>query len=174
MAAPDKDVLILDKPEQLKALGHPLRLRVLEMLGADGEQPMTNRELAQRLGVDPGHLHFHVRMLLRAGLIDRADGGRGREKPYRALARTVRVAPQLLQSSLASDLQAAMLDEVQRGFAAHQQSGFRSAQVTLRISEERALELITEFVERLRDAEEPEADQVVLTAVVHPPSPRET
>jgi hypothetical protein len=90
------------------------------------------------------------------------------------LARTVRVAPQLLQSSLASDLQAAMLDEVQRGFAAHQQSGFRSAQVTLRISEERALELITEFVERLRDAEEPEADQVVLTAVVHPPSPRET
>ncbi len=28
------DVLTLDKPEQLKALGHPLRLRVLETLGA--------------------------------------------------------------------------------------------------------------------------------------------
>ena len=173
MAAPTSDVLILDKPEQLKALGHPLRLRVLEMLGADGERPMTNRELAQRLGVDPGHLHFHVRMLLRAGLIDRANGGKGREKPYRALARTVRVAPQLLQSSLASDLQAAMLDEVQRGFAAYQQSGFRSAQVTLRISEERALELMAEFVERVRDAEEPHAEPVVLTAVVHPPSPRD-
>ena len=47
---------------------------------------MTNRELAQKLGVDPGHLHFHVKMLLRAGLIERAEGGRGREKPYRAVA----------------------------------------------------------------------------------------
>ena len=73
------DVLTLERPEQLKALGHPLRLRVLEMLGADNEDPMTNRELAQRLGVYPGHLHFHVKMLLRAGLIERADGGSGRE-----------------------------------------------------------------------------------------------
>ena len=166
---PPTDVLVLDKPEQLKALGHPLRLRVLEMLGADGEgAAMTNRELAQRLGVDPGHLHFHVRMLLRAGLIERADAGRGREKPYRARAKTVRVAPQLLQSSLASDLQAAMLDEVQRGFAAFQQSGFRSAQVTVRMTEEKALALMTEFVEKARDSEEPDAAPVVLTSVVHP------
>ncbi len=121
------DVLTLERPEQLKALGHPLRLRVLEMLGADGEEPMTNRELAQRLGVDPGHLHFHVKMLLKAGLIERADGGSGREKPYRALAKTVRVAPQLLHSSLATDLQAAMLEEVQQAFAAHQQGGGSAA-----------------------------------------------
>ena len=60
------DVLTLDKPEQLKALGHPLRLRVLETLGASDTERLTNRELASRLDVDPGHLHFHVRMLLRA------------------------------------------------------------------------------------------------------------
>ena len=54
------DVLTIERAEQLKALGHPLRLRVLEMLGGEGEEPLTNRELAQRLGVDPGHLHFHV------------------------------------------------------------------------------------------------------------------
>ena len=83
------DVLTLERPEQLKALGHPLRLRVLEMLGREARTRLTNRELAQRLGVDPGHLHFHVRMLLRAGLIERADGGAGREKPYRAVAKTV-------------------------------------------------------------------------------------
>jgi DNA-binding transcriptional ArsR family regulator len=29
--------LVLDKPEQLKALGHPLRVRVLEMLGQEGD-----------------------------------------------------------------------------------------------------------------------------------------
>src|SRR5215217_5839808 len=97
------DVFTIERAEQLKALGHPLRLRVLEMLGDEGSEPLTNRELAQKLGVDPGHLHFHVKMLLRAGLIERADGGHGREKPYRARARTVRVAPQLLSSRLTSD-----------------------------------------------------------------------
>ena len=70
----------IDRPEQLKALGHPLRLLVLEELGANTES-LTNRELAQRLGVDPGHLHFHVRMLQKAGLIELADGGQRREKP---------------------------------------------------------------------------------------------
>jgi DNA-binding transcriptional ArsR family regulator len=59
-------VLTIDKPEQLKALGHPLRLRVLELLG-ENDETLTNRELAQRLAVDPGHLHFHVRTLLKAG-----------------------------------------------------------------------------------------------------------
>src|ERR671929_2161 len=96
-AAPaERDVLTIGRPEQLKALGHPLRLRVLETLSKDSEEPLTNRDLAQRLGVDPGHLHFHVRMLLRAGLIELADGGRGREKPYRATAKTVRVASELI------------------------------------------------------------------------------
>jgi DNA-binding transcriptional ArsR family regulator len=167
-AAPASEVLTLDKPEQLKALGHPLRLRVLEMLGAEDEEPMTNRELAQRLGVDPGHLHFHVKMLLRAGLIERADSGKGREKPYRALAKTVRVAPQLLHSSLTTDLQAAMLEEVQRGFETHQQGGYRSAQVTVRISAERALELLTEFVEKAQEEDTPAEEPVVLTGIVHP------
>src|SRR6266498_5939241 len=111
VAAPSapSDVLTIERAEQLKALGHPLRLRVLEMLGGEGEEPLTNRELAQRLGVDPGHLHFHVKMLLRAGLIERAGGGKGREKPYRAVATTIRVAPQLLSGGGASDMQAAMI-----------------------------------------------------------------
>ena len=76
-AAPS--ALTIGRPDQLKALGHPLRLRVLEVLGESGEQ-LTNRQLAQRLGVDPGHLHFHVRMLLSAGLIELVEGQGRREK----------------------------------------------------------------------------------------------
>jgi DNA-binding transcriptional ArsR family regulator len=166
------DVLTLDKPEQLKALGHPLRLRVLETLGAGDSEHLTNRELASRLGVDPGHLHFHVRMLLRAGLIELDEsGGQGREKPYRAVARTVRVAPALLKSDATSDLRAAMLDEVQRGWAEHGTSGtFRSAQVTARISPEQAVELIQELAERAREAEDPSRAPIVITTVLHPPT----
>jgi DNA-binding transcriptional ArsR family regulator len=163
------DVLMLDRPEQLKALGHPLRLRVLETLGAGEGERFTNRELAQKLGVDPGHLHFHVRMLLRAGLIELTEGGQGREKPYRAVARTVRVAPELLASNLTSDLRAAMLDEVQRGWSEHGAEGtFRSAQVTARIPPEVALELIQDLAERAREAEKPSFEPLIITTVFHP------
>src|SRR5713226_10419224 len=165
------DVLTIERAEQLKALGHPLRLRVLEMLGGEGDRPLTNRELARRLGVDPGHLHFHVKMLLRAGLIERAEGGKGREKPYRAVATTVRVAPQLIQSRLTGDVQGAMLDEVQNAFSAREQ-GFRSAQVTARVTPEQGLDLVTELVEKAQDIEDSALDPLMITVFLHPPTSR--
>jgi DNA-binding transcriptional ArsR family regulator len=167
-----QDTLVIDKPEQLKALGHPLRVRVLEMLGQEGDWQLTNRELAQRLGVDPGHLHFHVRMLLKAGLIELAEAnGRGREKPYRAVAKVFRVAPELLAAGGASDLQAAMIDQVQRAHALYSQEGvFRGAQLEVKLSVERALELMAAFLEAARDLEDEGADKVVLTMFAHPPA----
>src|SRR5438874_12790403 len=164
-----KETLVLDKPEQLKALGHPLRVRVLEMLGQDGEWQLTNRELAQRLGVDPGHLHFHVRMLLKAGLIELADAnGRGREKPYRAVAKIFRVAPELLSAGGASDIQAAMIDQVQRAHAVYSADGtFRSAQLEVKLTMERALDLMGTLLETSRDREDASSDNVVLTLFAH-------
>jgi DNA-binding transcriptional ArsR family regulator len=156
----------------MKALGHPLRVRVLEMLGQEGDWQLTNRELAQRLGVDPGHLHFHVRMLLKAGLIELADTNvRGREKPYRAVAKTFRVAPELLAVGGARDLQAAMLDQVQRAHALYSGAGtFRSAQFEVRLTMDQARELMSEFLEQARTIENDEADKLVLTMFAHPPA----
>ena len=166
------ETYVLKEPEQLKALGHPLRVRVLEMLGQDGDWQLTNRELAQRLGVDPGHLHFHVRMLLKAGLIELADSeGRGREKPYRSVAKVFRVAPELLSAGGASDLQAAMIDQVQRAHGLYSAGGtFRSAQLEVKLSIEKALELMSTFLEAARDLEDESADKLVLTMFAHPPA----
>ena len=170
-----QDTLVLDKPEQLKALGHPLRVRVLEMLGEDTDWQLTNRELAERLGVDPGHLHFHVRMLLKAGLIELVENGRaGREKPYRAIARTFRVSPELLASGGARDLQAAMIDQVQRAHGTYSHDGaFRSAQLELRLPIDRALEMCTAFLQAARDVEDDTEEKVVITMFVHPPAAQE-
>jgi DNA-binding transcriptional ArsR family regulator len=164
--------LVLDKPEQLKALGHPLRVRVLEMLGQEGDWQLTNRELAQRLGVDPGHLHFHVRMLLKAGLIELAEAdGRGREKPYRAVAKVFRVAPELLAAGGASDIQAAMIDQVHRAHGLYSTEGvFRGAQLEVKLSIERASELMAAFMTAARDLEDDTAGKVVLTMFAHPPA----
>ena len=165
-----QDSLTIDQPEQLKALGHPLRLRVLEELGAQSES-LTNRELAQRLGIDPGHLHFHVRMLHKAGLIELVEGGHRREKPYRSAARTIRVAPELTSAGLSRDLHAAMLDEVQRACSKFGSQGrFRGAQVTVKLSLEQARELMREFNQRLEEAEDESEETFIFTTFFHPPT----
>jgi DNA-binding transcriptional ArsR family regulator len=165
-----RETLVIDRAEQLKALGHPLRLRVLEELGSRSEL-LTNRELALRLGVDPGHLHFHVRMLHRAGLIELAEGGQRREKPYRSAAKAIRVAPELTSAGLTGSLHAAMLDEVQRAFGKFAEQGrFRGAQVTVRISLDKARALLEEFNQKLEAAEDESEDTFVFTTLFHPPS----
>jgi DNA-binding transcriptional ArsR family regulator len=166
------DVLTIAKPEQLKALGHPLRLRVLEILGPQ-EEALTNRELAQRLGVDPGHLHFHVRMLLNAGLIELAPGGKGREKPYRAVYRHVRVAHELLATGAANDAQAAMLEQAQRGYVQFAPSGrFRTAQLNVRLDADAVRQLFREMVARAEELEDESQESLLITLFAHPhPAP---
>ncbi|HZB23852.1 MAG TPA: winged helix-turn-helix transcriptional regulator [Gaiellaceae bacterium] len=174
MAAVEKDplgVLTIEKPEQLKALGHPLRLRVLELLGENDEE-LTNRELAQRLEIDPGHLHFHVRTLLKAGLIQRSHGGHGREKPYRAVAHTIRVAPELLSATGATnDVHEAILQQVQEGWAKFGSQGrFRSAQMTVRMDPDRVRELWAMLADKADELEDESLEPIVITMVSHPHS----
>jgi len=166
------DVLTLDRPEQLKALGHPLRLRVLEMLGEETGEPLTNRELAGRIGIDPGHLHFHVRMLLKAGMIRLAESDSGRrEKPYQAVAKTIAVAPELLSAGESSDVNSAMLEEVQRGLARYSQAGrFRSLNDTVRINPERLVSLIETAIDQAQSEHDAEAESVVVSVFIHPPA----
>jgi DNA-binding transcriptional ArsR family regulator len=167
------DVLTIDRPEQLKALGHPLRLRVLEALGETGE-PMSNRELAQKLGVDPGHLHFHVRMLLKCGLIEQVASDKGREKPYRPAAKTLKVAPELVSAG-ASELQATVVEDVQKGWNAYADAGqFRFVRINARVSPERALEVLSGLVPTLEELEDEREETLTITAIMHPQTPDES
>jgi DNA-binding transcriptional ArsR family regulator len=70
---------------QAKAASHPLRLRILRLCG---QQPMTNKQLADRLHCQPGTTLYHVRLLVEAGLLEPAPVRTGTsgalEKPYRS------------------------------------------------------------------------------------------
>lgn len=55
------------KAELFRALGHPVRVRVLELL-AEGERSMG--ELAAASGLELSHLSQHVSVLRRAGVVD--------------------------------------------------------------------------------------------------------
>lgn len=72
-------------PEEAKALGHPLRLRIMRMCLVE---ELTNKQLADRLDRDPGTVLHHVRQLVSAGLLEPAPvrtGASGAlEKPYKS------------------------------------------------------------------------------------------
>jgi DNA-binding transcriptional ArsR family regulator len=75
--------------QEVKALAHPLRIRILRLCL---QREMTNKQLADRLGSDPGTVYYHVRQLVAAGLLTPAEVRTGEsgalEKPYRAATST--------------------------------------------------------------------------------------
>ena len=54
------------KAEFFKTLGHPARIRILELL-AEGEHSVT--ELMPELGLEPSHLSQQLAVLRRAGMV---------------------------------------------------------------------------------------------------------
>jgi DNA-binding transcriptional ArsR family regulator len=55
------------KAELFKALAHPARVRVLELL-TEGERSVG--ALAKQSGLEPSHLSQHLTLLRRAGIVD--------------------------------------------------------------------------------------------------------
>jgi DNA-binding transcriptional ArsR family regulator len=80
-------------PEQAKALARPIRLQIVDRLGALG--PTTVRELADALGRKPTAIYHHLAILEEAGLIEAEKSiGAKRGRPsdvYRAIASRVRL-----------------------------------------------------------------------------------
>ncbi len=71
-------------PETLRALAHPLRIRLLGLLRAEG--PSTASRLGERVGESSGATSYHLRELARYGFVEDAPGlGTGRERWWRAL-----------------------------------------------------------------------------------------
>jgi len=65
----------------LRALAHPVRIKLLEELTLGG--PMTATEVGERIGESPTTCSFHLRQLARYGFVEEAGGGRGRARPWR-------------------------------------------------------------------------------------------
>jgi DNA-binding transcriptional ArsR family regulator len=70
----------------LRAIVHPLRIRLLTLLRLDG--PATATELGRRTGESSGATSYHLRQLERFGYVE-DDGPRsGRERRWRATSRS--------------------------------------------------------------------------------------
>ncbi|MGW0857529.1 ArsR/SmtB family transcription factor [Streptomyces sp. NPDC002690] len=82
----EKHSVVLDA-RGLRALAHPLRVRLVEVLRGHG--PSTATRLAERLGVNSGTASYHLRQLGAAGFVEEdAERGNARERWWRSVHRT--------------------------------------------------------------------------------------
>ena len=74
------DQVELTDPRAMRALAHPVRLALLAALGPG---PRTATECAELVGESPSSCSYHLRSLARWGLVERAEGRNGKERPWR-------------------------------------------------------------------------------------------
>ena len=78
----------ITNPQALRALAHPIRLKLLELLTADG--PATGKTLADLTGESTASVSYHVGQLAKWGLVEPAlELARGRERPWQATSRGI-------------------------------------------------------------------------------------
>lgn len=89
---------VIDDLDTLRVLADPLRNQILEAVLLE---PMTVKRIAQRLGLAPNKLYYHVNLLEEHGLIEVVDTRMVSgivEKTYRAVADSYTVDRKLLSS----------------------------------------------------------------------------
>ncbi|HEX4527164.1 MAG TPA: metalloregulator ArsR/SmtB family transcription factor [Gaiellaceae bacterium] len=108
----------LSAPAAVRALAHPARLTIVDQLyqGLD----RTASELAELTGLSPSAMSYHLRALQRSGIVVRGERrGDGRERPWRAAARSLTLSSDDPASTVAA------ADVITGGYLEHLRSEFR-------------------------------------------------
>jgi DNA-binding transcriptional ArsR family regulator len=72
--------------EEMRALAHPLRLQLLELLASEGA--FTASEAARRLDDTPANVSWHLRKLATYGFVRQGEGP-GRARPWKFVAQSL-------------------------------------------------------------------------------------
>jgi DNA-binding transcriptional ArsR family regulator len=65
----------------MRALAHPTRLALLDVLRRDGE--LTATRAAELLDESPGNMSWHLQTLAKYGFVEETGDGKGRSRPWR-------------------------------------------------------------------------------------------
>jgi hypothetical protein len=88
-AAPASDSAPITDPIAMRALAHPVRVALVELLGV--VDTLTATQASELLGESPANCAFHLRTLAKYGFVQEAGGGRGRERPWKAADRHITI-----------------------------------------------------------------------------------
>jgi hypothetical protein len=80
----------LTDPKAMRAMAHPVRMALLELLSAAGT--LTATQASDVLGESPANCAFHLRTLAKYGFVEEAGGGRGRERPWRKVPMRISIS----------------------------------------------------------------------------------
>ena len=151
----------------LRALAHPLRVKIYDMLSQYG--PQTASSLAERLGESSGSTSYHLRALAKHDLIHEvADRGSGRERwwerpvggvsfsnPEAIKTPSGRAATQLVMSEFLRQRQEQLLEFSERGLNAEEtewQDGSMISTATARLTPEQSTELTRKIMALIDEA----------------------
>lgn len=144
----------LQRADQLRALAHPRRLQLTDLLMAEG--PKTASECAAALGDSAASCSYHLRQLARFGFVKEADGGHGRNRPWRYVPLGNRIdaggspAERAAAEALGAVVEARNLERV-RHYTEHRaadpwRDAAASTDWAVRLTEEELVELGSAFI----------------------------
>ncbi len=85
------DLAPMTDARTIRALAHPLRLRILDLLSERGS--LTATQVGEEVNESPANCSFHLRTLARYGYVEDAGGGEGRNRPWKISDRTTYWTP---------------------------------------------------------------------------------
>ena len=139
----------LTSPGQLRALAHPRRLEIVDLLIARG--PLTASQCAIEVDDTAASCSYHLRQLARFGFVEEAGGGHGRNRPWRyvPLGNSIRTgntpAERSAAEALAAVIDARNLDRIRRYHERRASDPWRdsaaSSDWAIRITEDELAEL---------------------------------
>ncbi|HEX3711593.1 MAG TPA: helix-turn-helix domain-containing protein [Trebonia sp.] len=87
---PASEPKLLTDPIVMRALAHPVRTALFELLSA--VDTLTATQASEILGESPANCAFHLRTLAKYGFAEEAGGGRGRERPWKAANQNIAIS----------------------------------------------------------------------------------
>lgn len=87
MSSEEVGTLNLADPKAMRAMAHPVRMALMELLAV--APTLTATQASEALGESPANCAFHLRTLAKYGFVREAGGGKGRERPWTRVHRSI-------------------------------------------------------------------------------------
>jgi predicted transcriptional regulator len=85
----EDEPLKLTDAKAMRAVAHPVRMALIELFGY--RETLTATQASEALGESPANCAFHLRTLAKYGFVREAGGGKGRERPWTLVNRSVTI-----------------------------------------------------------------------------------
>lgn len=86
----ERRTLTLTDPRAIRVLAHEVRQQLLDEFS--GGTVLTATEAAQRCGITPSAMSYHLRAMERWGIVERVESPDGRERPWKLAAESIRIS----------------------------------------------------------------------------------